>query len=878
SSDRPAISVATPALFGASAAGLVLTPPKGKPDLDPADQVMAGFPPEPPRFVGRAEPMAAASATLAPASVRTAVVFHGMAGAGKTACALELAYRHQRVFEALAFWSAPTDPDQFGDALRRLAVAWEAQLGNYGFAMVDKIATLADLDRFLPRLRALLQDTGLLLVLDNLETLLTPEGQWRDPRWALLMDALTSHDGESRVILTSRILAVGLDPNRVLVRPVHALSRDESVLLARELSNLRALLHAEAEPLRGPGAADPALGRRVLTLVQGHPKLLELADAAAADPARLAAQLAAAEAAVDGAALSAFLREGATVLDAAQFLHTLTAWTTEAAATLPAPSQLLLQALCRIEETDRDSTILEGSWAALWRRLDQPGDPPPLAEVVAPLVAAALIAEEPVDPTDPNTRVCYRIHPGIAEAIHTATPDPVTAAVDAALAAWWTAVAAWGIEQERAGQDTGQIVVRAGLAAAPYLRRQHDWNTASRLLEQARERDSYSPVTAQAAIPSLRRIAEATGEPENLTLLAAALRRVDSGEAETLLRRAYDQASTSGDHRLADGVAGSLVGLLCDQGRLREALTLTDQTIEHIRHAELGPWTQLGDQGRRLQILGLLGHHEQVLTDLPALRDRMTELPDQPADNDIVNSWNVREVILGTGFVSAHTLGWCQQALDLNNEVTDIQRRRGASAHEVARNRFNNYGPLLELGRLAEAEQVLRKCQEVFETVDDITGLASVYSARADLEDRRGHPQDALALEHTALRLKYVSPEPLSIAVSHHNLAHYLSRAAGTSAEQRAHRLAAALLSHLTGETHELALTLRALGNELRGDTDTPDAPALPTTMPEVIGLVDAGDGVHFGTLAVVLCPDPDTANLALADLLTTAATLPEEP
>ncbi|MGH3979572.1 MAG: CHAT domain-containing protein, partial [Pseudonocardiaceae bacterium] len=269
SSARPAISVATAAIFGASAAGLLLVPPTGKPDLDPAGRGMAWFPPEPPRFVGRAEPMAAASAALAPESGRTAVVFHGMAGAGKTACALELAYRHQGAFAALAFWSAPTDPAQFGDALRLLAVAWETQLGDHGFAMVDKIATPAQLERFLPRLRALLRDRGLLLVLDNLETLLTPEGGWRDPRWGPLMAALIGHDGESRVILTSRILPAGLDPDRVLVRPVHALSRDESVLLARELPNLRALLHHETGPLRGPGVADPALGRRVLTLVQG---------------------------------------------------------------------------------------------------------------------------------------------------------------------------------------------------------------------------------------------------------------------------------------------------------------------------------------------------------------------------------------------------------------------------------------------------------------------------------------------------------------------------------------------------------------------------------------------------------------------------------
>jgi hypothetical protein len=170
---RPALSVGTPALFGASALGLSLAPPVGPPVLDAADTPMAGFPPEPPRFVGRAGAMAAATAVLASESGRTGVVFHGMAGAGKTACALELAYRHERVFEAHAFWSATTDPDQFGDALRLLAMTLEAQLADYGFAMVDKIGTLATLEAFLPRLRALLREHGLLLVLDNLETLLT---------------------------------------------------------------------------------------------------------------------------------------------------------------------------------------------------------------------------------------------------------------------------------------------------------------------------------------------------------------------------------------------------------------------------------------------------------------------------------------------------------------------------------------------------------------------------------------------------------------------------------------------------------------------------------------------------------------------------------
>lgn len=470
----------------------------------------------------------------------------------------------------------------------------------------------------------------------------------------------------------------------------------------------------------------------------------------------------------------------------------------------------------------------------------------------------------------------YRIQPGIAEAVHAATPEPVTTAVDAQLAAWWIAVANWGIEQEQAGQDTGQIVVRSGLAAAPYLLRQHAWDTASYFLEQARARDSSSPIIAQAILPPLRRIAEATGQPKDLGVLAAALINVDTAGAETLLRRVYDQATTAGDRRLASAVASHLVNLLSDHGRLRDALTLVDQTIEHIRDAGMGPWSQLGAQGLRLQILGRLGHHEQVLTDLLALRGHMTELPNQPADNDAAIPWNVRESILDTGRFSALALGRWQQGLDLNNEITNLQRWRGASAHETTRTRFNDYRPLVGLGHLADAEQVLRDCQEVFSSIDDITALAMVYSSHADLEDRRGHLQDALELERTALRLKYISPELRSIAASHHNLAGYLFHATGTSAEQRAHRLAARLLRRFTGDTHALSLTLRALVDELRGDTGWPDAAALPTAMSDVIRLVDSGDGVHFGDLVATLCPDPDTADQALADLLATAATVPD--
>ena len=73
----------------------------------------------------------------------------------------------------------------------------------------------------------------------------------------------------------------------VRVEAVDALSLDEALLLARELPHLRALIRGELAGVEPEVARRLALG--VLNVAQGHPKLLELADGQAADPARLSA-------------------------------------------------------------------------------------------------------------------------------------------------------------------------------------------------------------------------------------------------------------------------------------------------------------------------------------------------------------------------------------------------------------------------------------------------------------------------------------------------------------------------------------------------------------------------------------------------------------
>src|SRR5262249_29395973 len=98
--DAPARSVATAALFGQRATGLLLRPGPVGPMLSTADRPMAAFPPPPQMFVGRTGPLATAAAALVADGV-SGVWFTGPAGIGTTACAVELAYGSTHVFGAL---------------------------------------------------------------------------------------------------------------------------------------------------------------------------------------------------------------------------------------------------------------------------------------------------------------------------------------------------------------------------------------------------------------------------------------------------------------------------------------------------------------------------------------------------------------------------------------------------------------------------------------------------------------------------------------------------------------------------------------------------------------------------------------------------------
>ncbi len=868
----PAISAGTPALFGARAVDLVLEAPAGGPLVFDAERTkLADFPDQPERFVGRVGVMVRANAALAERSGASGVLFHGMAGAGKTACALELAYTQEDNFRVLAWYKAPDDGHDITTALSDLALVLERKLP--GLKLTHLLDDTHALRGFLPALTQFAERSRVLVVIDNIESLLDPgTGDWRDARWGLLIDALTSHAGLSRVVLTSRRRPARLDP-QVRAEPVHALSRDEAVLLARELPNLGALITGPPPGSAQPGqvAAGRELAARVLAAAQGHPKLLELADGQATDPGRLAGLLGSADqewarrgVAPEGLFTSA---AGEPTADAADYAAVLDTWTRQVADGLPQAARVMFGLLCCLEETDRILPVIDGNWTDLWQRLSLPGTPPGQAAALEPLTSQGLIA--PVTDADGDP-AGFQVHPGVAAAGRAQAGDGVQAAVDHEAAAYWNTLYTRALEQE-----TGWLIVRAGRAAVPYLLRLGEQHLALVLLEQVLHRDR-SPGTVAALLPVLRQIANtAQGSDDAIgagLLVARALESIDPDASERQLRSLLTAAAERGAYGQASAILVNLIDNYRMAGRLAEALALAGELADYTRQAGLGPWTQLQDERIRLQILNAQGNGEQVLAEVTRLRQQMAELPEESDQPEAAVLYSVREGILDTGRSAASQLGRWEVALAFSAELLESLQRRGASVLETATMRFNDYGPLLRLGRIADARSLLLDCREIDEREHNTAGLGKDLSALADVEDAAGHVQDAIDLERNALRYKYLPGEVDGIAVSHHNLGNYLSRHAADYPQALAHYLAAALLRVLTG----IAGTERSVRAAAEDLAHAPANAAVPASVDVLCGMVGEVPGVRLDRLLGQLTTDPEAAQRALDGLLAQARALAE--
>ena len=770
----PALSVAAPALFGSSAAGLRLSAPEHDGPVAPGAGAakLAGFPPQPDRFVGRTGVMARASSALAPHSGRSGVLLHGMPGGGKTACAVELAYTLEHAFDTLIWFKAPDEGLDIAGALTRFALTLEQRLP--GLQMMHLLDDPAQLAASLPALTGLLSQRRMLIVIDNIESLLGESGTWRDQRWGAVVAALCGHAGLGRIVLTSRRRPDDLDP-RVPAEAVDALALDEALLLARELPNLSQLMYGRLDGMK-PDVAR-TLARQILEAAQGHPALLELADAQAAHPGnRLQMLIETAGAAwrQAGGLPEGFFSSGEAGAASEEYRHVLAAWTRVAVAGSAPAERDLFEFLCCLEEGDRIRFALDPTWARMWQDLGRVGDPPDLDTGLAALSAAGLLA---VQPGDAEQTTLYRIHPAVAAAGRDLADPAFRELADNDMGGFWSAFAGHAKGREAHGQTGGGWVVWGALKATPYLLRRHRHSEVRLLLDEALTRDT-SAGTAASTLPVLRAVAEAVAgtveEPAARNLVAKARVRINPARTERQMRELLATAVDQADFASAAIAAGDLVGYLIQAGRPGEALTVAGDVVTYARQAGLGLWSQFGGEVQRLQVLAAMGRSEQVLAELPRLREQMESLPAASDQREVVEPCNLREAVFDTGRQAAMSLRRWDEALEFNAQVVASQRSRSAPPAVIAEARFNDYGPLIERGERDKALRLLVECRGVFERAHDVTMLGKVFHALATVEAGRGHGEIAIGMLRDALRYSYRAEDAGNIEGCHQELGNEL--------------------------------------------------------------------------------------------------------
>lgn len=872
-----ALSAATPALFGGSAPELRLAAPSrtGPPSYGTAELKMAGFPPQPERFVGRTRVMARASAALADESGIPGVVLRGMPGGGKTACALELAYTHEHAFERLVWYKAPDDGMEISGALTQFALALERSLED--FQMVHLVGSTEELSVFLPRLTELMERNRLLLIVDNGESLLTSGGRWRDERWGQVIGALTAHRGLGRVIITSRrvpavvpgVFAPGgsAETSGFIVEPVDALSADEALLLARELPHLRALMNDEMPGIDHDTARNLALG--VLNVAQGHPKMLELANGQAAHPQRLAALVAAGDRAWQdrGGLPDRFFTIGETTTDSGDYLHILAAWTGAVSDGLSPDERDLFWLLCCLEEPDRERAVVTPVWGALRQKLGRDGQPPGLDSAVEAAADSGLIE---VLATPGGGGEFYAVHPGVSEAGRVHAGKPFRDMVDEIAAFFW-----------RVGMDTSGgaghysvntgLIVRSGFAAAPYLIRQERWEEAAAALEFAFNRDP-SERNAAAILPFVQTIAR---NLDSAALFAAVVTEaIDPAAAEAQVRDYLDDAVARGDHRAAMVASGRLAYQCLHSGRFTDALAHADQAVSHAQQAQLGPWTKLGTEVQRLQMLNETEDPDRVLPEIQRLRELMDLLDSNTGEDDAARPWDVREALLNIDRSVSIELGQWEKALAVNAEIIASMDARRAPDGLIAVAALNDYGPLLRLGKAREARALLVDCRQVLEAVGDLRTLSAAIGALADAEEKLGHSENAIRLALDALRYAYTAGAVATVFDIYHNLGNYLAKHAGQPIPALACHLCAALLKILTGAGNT-ERSVRAASVEFCVFGDAAVPPASIADLSRKIGDIP---GTNPVALISQLTPDSQTAEQTLQDLVARARELAMAP
>lgn len=306
--------------------------------------------------------------------------------------------------------------------------------------------------------------------------------------------------------------------------------------------------------------------------------------------------------------------------------------------------------------------------------------------------------------------------------------------------------------------------------------------------------------------------------------------------------------------------------------RLAEALALADQAVSYAQQAEVGPWTKLGTEVQRLQMLSEMEDTDRVLSEVQRLRHLMEALDSSSGEDEAVRSWDVREALLNIGRSVRIELEEWDEALAINAEITASMHDRRAPASQTAVVKMNDYGPLLRLGNVSQARSLLLDCRRAFQDANDLRMLGTTLGALADVEEKLGHVDNAIKLAHDALRYGYAAGDAATVRDVYHNLGNYLVKHVNQPIPALACHLCAALIKALSGTT-DTERSVRAASVDLYvfGNAVEP-----PTGIEDLSRRIGDIPGTDPAALIARLSPDPETAERTLQDLIARARKLAE--
>ncbi|MFO1429069.1 MAG: CHAT domain-containing protein [Candidatus Competibacteraceae bacterium] len=763
-------------------------------------------------FVGRGEELTRLHNEWLSDTGPAVALVQGLAGLGKTALAAETIHLwHPRFDYVLAFQAKPiplTVDGFYQQVDARLTLAsqpYRDRCENNPYSKVflppgQPLTGEARYEHLRTNLFEALRDEAILLVLDNFETVLeTLPGKQgyacADPQWDRLLQLLVQElpGTRSRLLLTSRHRPTALaDALWISLGP---LPMGEAALYIRSHPALNTLWFADA--------AGRQLVERLLALSRGHPLIMERLAALAGDRKALTQALERLKA--EGMkTLPDLFTEHVSEADRERerrYLEDVAVGSIDLLLERLSPDARRLLWMVTLANEPVTEELIAWVW---FERSVGNEELTSLRKLLAELHQAGLLSCEPTVPADKEAP--YSFHELVRERsaawIQQHPAEMAGRTIEQVWIAYGERYAAMFKEVLQSGRERArEVAAELGRRGLVYLLRARAFDRlggfASMLVTS-----THDPILLRGVIAELQAVVEQVPAGREhwylCTTLADALRLSGySDQALSWYEQGAAEAEAAGHWADVGWITCNWALALHAVGHLDAAKAMQLRSAEAEQKADRRRVNVLMSELETLRIDVMHGQVEQALPDIDA---RLAEVRGwwqrYRAGETVPEAPNAE--LLGRALVSGldiamqanQSLKRWQDCLDLLGETEQIKRTLGESRHARAKTQFDRYFPLLMLGRLDEAQQLLEDCLGVFQEADDLTHQSKVLSALADLWDRRGDLDQALALQRQALAVCNRLSNPVDRAISHNNLSTYLDRA-NRLVDMARHQLAA---------------------------------------------------------------------------------------